>query len=136
MIQITFMIAILNPEAFLDILESSHHHQGFALAQQGVRSDEGIQLASTLCSKNIDIELFTDIQLPYSLSHPTLGDRHFKDRVLTVQLNVVQHVIGAVPDGCSSCQLLFRVNYFVRTVPQEELLLHIRCGAGHNQLGT
>ena len=39
-----------NPEAFLDILESSHHHQGFSLAKQGVWGDKGIQSASTLCS--------------------------------------------------------------------------------------
>ena len=39
-----------NPEAFLDILESSHHHQGLSFTKQGVRGDKGIQSASTLCS--------------------------------------------------------------------------------------
>ena len=39
-----------NPEAFLDILEPSHHHQRFPLTEQGVRGDKGIQFASTLCS--------------------------------------------------------------------------------------
>ena len=39
-----------NPEALLDILEPSHHHQRFFLTKQGVRSDKGIQLASTLHS--------------------------------------------------------------------------------------
>ena len=39
-----------NPEALLNILIFTHDHQGFSLAQQGIRGDEGIQLASTLCS--------------------------------------------------------------------------------------
>ena len=39
-----------NPEALLDVLESSHHHQGFPLTKQGVRGDQGIQFASALCS--------------------------------------------------------------------------------------
>ena len=39
-----------NPEALLNILILTHDHQGFSLAQQGVRGDKGIQSASTLCS--------------------------------------------------------------------------------------
>ena len=46
------MISILNPEALLDILEFSHYHQGLSFAQQSVRSNEGIQLASTLHCQN------------------------------------------------------------------------------------
>ena len=39
-----------NPEAFLDVYVLTHDHQGFSLAQQGIRGDKGIQSASTLCS--------------------------------------------------------------------------------------
>ena len=39
-----------NPEAFLDILKPSHHHQGLSFTKQGVWGDKGIQLASTLHS--------------------------------------------------------------------------------------
>ena len=136
MIQITFMAAISNPEAFLDILKSAHYHQRFPFAQKGVRGDNGIQFASAFCTQNIDVELFTNIQLSYGLTYPALGDRYFKDSVLAVKLNVIQHMIGAVPDGCPSCQLLFRVYHFIRTVAEQELFLHIRSGTGHYQLGA
>ena len=39
-----------NPEAFLDVFVPTHDHQGFSLAQQGIRGDKGIQSASALCS--------------------------------------------------------------------------------------
>ena len=39
-----------NPEALLDILILTHDHQRLSLTKQGVRGDEGIQSASTLCS--------------------------------------------------------------------------------------
>ena len=39
-----------NPEALLDIPVFPHDHEGFSLTKQGVRGDEGIQLASTLHS--------------------------------------------------------------------------------------
>ena len=66
------MISILNPEALLDILEFSHYHQGLSFAQQSVRSNEGIQLASTLHCQNVDAELLANVQLTNGFSHPCM----------------------------------------------------------------
>ena len=120
-----------NPEAFLDVFVLTHDHQGFSLTKQGVRGDKGIQSASTLCSQDIDIEFFTDIQLTDGFSHPALRNRHLEDGILTVQLDVIQYMVGTVPDGRPPGKLFFRLDYLIGTVSQEELLLHIGCGAGH-----
>ena len=45
--------------------------------------------------------------------------------MVVLQLDIIQNVFGAVSDRCPLCQLLFRIDHFIRTVAQQELGLYI-----------
>ena len=46
-----------------------------------------------------------------------------------IDLDVIPYVIGGIANSSPICYLLFRVNYFVRSVTQKKFLLNITLGA-------
>ena len=113
------------PETLLDRCVFSQNQHTFIPAQLRIRRDVHIELSVFFQRKNIDVILFSDINLADRAIHPFRRNGHFHDGVVVLQLDIIQNVFGAVSDRRSLCQLLFRVDHFIRTVAQQELGLYI-----------
>ena len=83
--------------------------------------------------QNINIVAFSDIQFSYCFSNPFFRHFHFKNRMGCIHLHIVEDVIICVTDRGPLCNLLFRVNHFIRTIAQKEFFLNITLSPGYHQ---
>ena len=94
------------PETLLDRCVFSQNQHTFIPAQLRIRRDAHIELSVFFQRKNVDVILFSDIDLTDRTIHPFRRNGNFHDGVVVLQLNIIENVFGAVSDRCPLCQLL------------------------------
>lgn len=74
-------------------------------------------------------------QLDHSPSYPGFRHRRLIDGMVRCQLDVVKHMVRAVPDRGPRGRLLLRIDHIVRTVAQQEFGVDVRA-AGRSTKGA
>ena len=126
----------LDAEALLDRPLLAQHQNGFVARQNGFGRDGEIHLAVFFDAQNIDTEFFAHIHFCDALADPILGHRHLINRVVVVELEIVEHMLGAVADRRPLRYLLFGNDDLVRTVAQQKLCLHVAVGTRHDHFSA
>ncbi len=126
----------LDAEALLDRPLLAQHQNGFVARQNGFGRDGEIHLAVFFDAQNIDTEFFAHIHFCDALADPILGHRHLINRMVVVELEIVEHMLGAVADRRPLRYLLFGNDDLVRTVAQQKLCLHVAVGTRHDHFSA
>ena len=101
--------------------------------KNSIRRHSEIHMSIHSDRHDIDAVSPANINLTDTLSLPSLRYGNLEYRVFLIKFDVVKNVIGTVSDRCPLRDLLFRVDHFIRTVPEQELGLHFPVRAGYNE---
>ena len=76
--------------------------------------------------------LFTHFRLDNRLSYPFFGYGNFENRMVAVQLYVIEDMVGGIANSRPIGKLPFGIYDFIRPVSQKEFCMHIPCRTGNH----
>ena len=114
-------------KTLLHIFGIAQHQNGVARYKSCFGRKIQIHFTVAFNRHNIDAVLFAHIRFYNGFSNPFFGYGNFNNRMIAVQLYVIEDMVGGIANRRPIGKLPFGIYDFIRPVSQKKLCVYIPC---------